>query len=169
MKTEKSAGAWTETEKDELERWRDYGMSFSQIGGMLGRSKNACRGMYQRLKSTDRMSTPLRPWTDEEDAMLRELALTNMTNAQIGKKLNRTRGAIDMRKRALGLSARPQGETLCWRCKHSAGKNMCSWARFFVPVEGWDAQPTMLASSQGRMRDSFHVRKCPQFEKEERA
>ena len=109
-----------------------------------------------------------RPWTAEEDARLRELTKARTNNARIAKTLNRTKGAVEMRKRDLGISVSPQSETLCWRCARSTGKNMCSWARSFGPVTGWDAQPTTLASSQGKMRDSFHVRSCPQYDKEAR-
>lgn len=168
MTTKARSEVWTEEEKDELIRWHEYGMSYAQIGGMLGRTKDSCRNMYRRITSAGQIN-PYRLWTEEDDEKLRELAQTSMTSAQIAKKLGRSKAAVNVRKNVLGLSERPQGETLCWRCQHSTGKNMCSWAQRFVPVQGWDAQPTLLASSQGKMQDSFHVRKCPQFEKEERA
>lgn len=56
--------------------------------------------------------------------------------------------------------------TLCWRCAHAAGPEMCSWARDFVPVEGWKATPTMLYANNGSASKpvgSFHVRSCPEF------
>lgn len=56
--------------------------------------------------------------------------------------------------------------TLCWKCAHAAGPEMCSWARNFVPVEGWKATPTMLyATNAGVSKPvgSFHVRSCPEF------
>ena len=43
---------------------------------------------------------------------------------------------------------------------------MCSWARHFVPVEGWKATPTMLYANNGSASKpvgSFHVRSCPEF------
>ena len=159
---------WTDAERDELIRWHEYGMSYAQIGGMLGRTKDSCRNMYRRITSSGQIN-PYRLWTEEDDAKLRELAQTSMTSAQIAKKLGRSKAAVNVRKNVLGLSVRPQGETLCWRCKHSTGMSMCSWARFFVPVKGWDAKPTRIASSKGNMRDSYHVWYCPEYEEEERA
>lgn len=171
MRTTNSAGAWTEIEKDQLVNWRDYGFSFVLIGGMLGRSPNACRQMYHVVTTRGYLATP-RPWTDEEDDRLRTLSQTKMSNAQIAKRLNRTKAAVESRKTTLGISARQKGETLCWRCKHSSGKHgFCSWFVYgkYEPVEGWDAEKRYILTHGELTNESYLVRRCPQFEKEVRA
>lgn len=62
--------------------------------------------------------------------------------------------------------------TLCWRCFHSSkGRNSeCSWARAFVPVEGWVAEPTYGKKSVYAKADnldepvSYRVDECPMFQ-----
>lgn len=56
----------------------------------------------------------------------------------------------------------PQKLTLCWDCAKSANSG-CSWAKGFVPVEGWTAVPRCV---KGHV-DSFVIRKCPEFEEDE--
>lgn len=64
--------------------------------------------------------------------------------------------------------------TLCWSCQHAVpnydGTRGCSWSREGKPVEGWDADPTVIRGY--RYTDdarSYHVKACPQFlEDEER-
>ncbi len=59
--------------------------------------------------------------------------------------------------------------TLCWRCRHAAGRQMCSWARELIPVPGWQAEPSFLVETFKGERmtlRSYHVQACPQFEAE---
>ena len=61
-------------------------------------------------------------------------------------------------------------DTLCWDCAKATGK--CSWSKNFVPVEGWEADPTKVKNGfitwKGRkifsLVDSFDVHECPEFE-----
>lgn len=54
-------------------------------------------------------------------------------------------------------------ETKCWTCKNSSGG--CSWSRGFRPVEGWDADRTVIKGKEGYV-ESFLVKECPMYEKE---
>jgi len=54
--------------------------------------------------------------------------------------------------------------TKCWDCKKAVGG--CSWAREFIPVEGWKAVQTKL-KLHNKLADegclSFIVLECPEF------
>ena len=50
-------------------------------------------------------------------------------------------------------------DTLCWECARAYG--LCSWSKFFLPVEGWEATPT-----QNKRTTSFRVHSCPLLIKE---
>lgn len=59
--------------------------------------------------------------------------------------------------------------TICWDCaKACCG---CSWSRFYIPVEGWKATPTVIRNIQTTDVDSiqssitsYKVIFCPEFE-----
>ena len=55
--------------------------------------------------------------------------------------------------------------TLCWKCEKACGR--CSWSADFIPVDGWDAMPTIVTADRGhsceRELESFIVKKCPLF------
>ncbi len=51
-------------------------------------------------------------------------------------------------------------ETLCWGCKKAIGG--CSWADKLKPVEGWDAEPTIVKDADGDF-ESFLVKTCPEY------
>jgi hypothetical protein len=59
-------------------------------------------------------------------------------------------------------------DTLCWKCKKATASDNCPWANDFIPVEGWDAEETVLVirSTRGyeRKDTSYIVRECPLFE-----
>lgn len=52
-----------------------------------------------------------------------------------------------------------KNETLCWQCENFSN---CSWSRG-VPVEDWDAEPTIIKQIDGHITHSFCVKSCPQF------
>lgn len=59
-------------------------------------------------------------------------------------------------------------QTLCWLCQRSYKPGvMCSWARRFVPVVGWEAVYNPIKEYHGakqfRYKDSYIVERCPQF------
>ncbi len=54
-------------------------------------------------------------------------------------------------------------ETLCWSCQNFS---KCSWSRG-VPVENWDATPTIIKDNSNNVIKEIHsycVHSCPQFE-----
>lgn len=51
-------------------------------------------------------------------------------------------------------------DSLCWRCSRSTDSS-CSWSRSFVPVDGWDAEPTERYSEV--YKTSYNVHSCPKF------
>lgn len=54
--------------------------------------------------------------------------------------------------------------TLCWSCKKAIGN--CSWSDgTFRPVDGWDAEPTIIWSDKKcEYIDSFQVFNCPLYD-----
>lgn len=52
-------------------------------------------------------------------------------------------------------------QTLCWDCQRAVKE--CPWSANFEPVDGWDAEPTMIMTSY-RPMPSYHVKACPLFE-----
>ena len=65
--------------------------------------------------------------------------------------------------------------TLCWCCA-KATTGGCSWSANFIPVEGWEATPTVIKEGstlhidennnivdKPRISHSFKVHKCPEF------
>ena len=66
-------------------------------------------------------------------------------------------------------------ETLCWYCANAVPNNKtgkgCSWSREFKPVEGWDAEETLVISRPDRevgecAIQSFIVKGCPCFDRD---
>lgn len=53
-----------------------------------------------------------------------------------------------------------EDQTLCWRCKNCFGG--CSWSEKFEPVEGWNAERTVIKYFNIET-PSFLVRDCPLF------
>lgn len=52
--------------------------------------------------------------------------------------------------------------TLCWYCEKATGG--CRWSRFFQPVKGWKALPTVIRHSQiEKGMKSYLVLDCPEF------
>lgn len=59
-------------------------------------------------------------------------------------------------------------DSLCWNCKRADlflhDGYYCPWAANFIPVDGWDAEPTQIVSVEIEdIIDSFHVKSCPLF------
>lgn len=61
-------------------------------------------------------------------------------------------------------------EQKCWTCKKYAGG--CSWTRSnddgvqFVPVDGWDASPSVRYGCGRRALESYEIRDCPEYEQD---
>ena len=52
---------------------------------------------------------------------------------------------------------------LCWLCKNACGG--CNWSKYFKPVDGWIAEPTIVKDSGGDF-SSYKIHKCPEFIRE---
>lgn len=68
--------------------------------------------------------------------------------------------------------------TICWCCENATNDG-CSWSRSFIPVEGWEATPTIIQGGFNakyelidgkvvrtqleREIHSYKVHSCPQF------
>ena len=63
------------------------------------------------------------------------------------------------KRRAIELK-KMESEQLCWRCQNAYGG--CSWSKEFQPVEGWEAEPTII-NGDGVEIPSFDIKKCPMF------
>lgn len=63
-------------------------------------------------------------------------------------------------------------ETLCWYCANAVPNNKtgkgCSWSREFKPVEGWDAEATLVITRNDGERPipSYIVNGCPCFDRD---
>ena len=57
-------------------------------------------------------------------------------------------------------------ESLCWECYRSTHfkEFPCPWAHKFIPVDGWNATPTVRNGGG----DSFLVKECPIYMKDRR-
>ena len=65
-------------------------------------------------------------------------------------------------RRTKGIKERcNHATTLCWDCSRAAGKNMCVWALYAIPVPGWDADKAII--NDYNKAESYCVKKCPQF------
>ena len=55
---------------------------------------------------------------------------------------------------------REENSQICYFCKNACGG--CSWSKSFIPVDDWDAEPTIVKDSLGDFC-SYKINKCPQF------
>lgn len=97
---------WTPERDAQLRSLWDAGISGTDIGKRMGITKSAAIGRVHRLKLKPRVSpiaTITRPWTEEEDARLRQLYGGFMNVEQIGQKLDRSPASIRYRAVHLGL------------------------------------------------------------------
>lgn len=58
-----------------------------------------------------------------------------------------------------GKNGRSKTLTLCWKCSNMN----CSWMRRTEPVNGWNAESTVISQSDYPDTPSFHVFECPEF------
>ena len=54
--------------------------------------------------------------------------------------------------------------TICWDCAKACGG--CNWSARLEPVEGWEAEETLVTIQKGSRVDSMCVTKCPEFERD---
>lgn len=53
-----------------------------------------------------------------------------------------------------------ESEQLCFSCKNNCGG--CNWSRYFLPVTGWDAVPTVVKDKGGDI-ESYQISRCPEY------
>ena len=53
-----------------------------------------------------------------------------------------------------------EAEQLCCSCKNACGG--CNWSKYFLPVAGWDAIPTIVKDIEGDI-DSYKISGCPEY------
>lgn len=92
---------WTPALDAILARYADK-ESREQIGKRLGMTKGAVIGRMRRLGLTGLSPEAPKPWSEEEDAFLRE-NVGGMTQADMGRELNREASSISLRLKKLGL------------------------------------------------------------------
>ena len=100
---------WTEERDEELAGFWHDGLTTTEIGRHMGVSKNSVIGRAHRLQLPSRASpinvTLARPWTEADDATLRQLYGGFLTAAEIGHRIGRGVGSISYRAKFLGLVA----------------------------------------------------------------
>ena len=112
--------AWTEAEDDCLRReYRQTKASARLIGLKLGRTEAAVRRRCGQLGLAGRSTDYKRkPWTPEDDALVRQWMDAGKTYDQIGKRLGRTMQAVRIHaNRYLRLTSR---ERVGWHTKREA-------------------------------------------------
>ena len=48
----------------------------------------------------------------------------------------------------------------CCTCQNVCGR--CMWSKYFLPVPGWEAEPTIVKDGEGSF-SSYKIHKCPQY------
>ena len=94
---------WTIQEDDILKKLVTQGLSDTEIGILMGRSKHS---IMHRRKYTLGIDMCLQ-WTPNEDARLARLLAQGKSLSEIGKLLNRTESAVQGRKQRLGIKTAP--------------------------------------------------------------
>lgn len=65
-------------------------------------------------------------------------------------------------KKTLSVHQEEQGQ-ICWDCQNAYGR--CSWSRCYMPVKGWEANPTKVIDKDGDFY-SYDIKVCPEFIRE---
>ena len=63
-------------------------------------------------------------------------------------------------RKKMALKKEEEGWQPCCTCKNACGG--CSWSIDFTPVEGWDAEPTIINDSEGNI-SSYKINSCPRY------
>ena len=125
---------WNEGRDEQLAAfWRD-GLTTGEIGRRMGISKNSVIGRAHRLQLARRASpinvTLAKPWTEEDDALLRRIYGGFLTTAEIGARMGRSTHAIAYRASNLGLvagrRAKKTGLRVRQKAQPSAGRDAIS-------------------------------------------
>jgi hypothetical protein len=99
---------WTGDETEKAENMINKGKTYAEIADVLGRSERSVKSKILRIIAKNN-SGDSRPksygnrWSTDEIKKLRELAEKGYSDAEIGKKLGRTKDAIRNRRDMLGI------------------------------------------------------------------
>lgn len=110
--------------------------------------------------------------TDRTRANLEELGCIYLSGARSWRGKNLVEAeAIKIADEAVKKSAHAQRMGIkssvkqpCADCKKAGYGNLseCPWERDFLPVPGWDAEPTLIGSNL----TSYAIKHCPLYEKQ---
>jgi len=161
---------WTSEEVETLRKMYADGATYRDVAEKLGRTHSAVWEKARKIGISKRENTG-HLWSESEVAELIKLAEAGVHGEAISRRLGRTRHAVNKKAAKLGIElpayARKSmfvpSNTLCWTCTRSTGRNMCAWARWGTPVDGWETR------TAGEYNVSHDVVSCPQYEKEMRA
>lgn len=56
---------------------------------------------------------------------------------------------------------REENDQICYTCKNATGG--CLWSKYFLPIKGWDADPTIIKDSEIGEIPSFKIKSCPNY------
>ena len=114
--------------------------------------------------------------TDRQYKQFSHLYSKGYNDVEIAKKMCVSQSTVQKWRKKYKMKANwePNGKnspskTICWDCQNAVYG--CSWSKHFVPVEGWDATPTMLYAkdkAHGGVQ-SYEVHRCPQYVPDGRA
>lgn len=51
-------------------------------------------------------------------------------------------------------------QQLCWTCKKAICG--CNWSKYGKPVDGWDAEPTVIQTGN-TVKNSYKIKRCPEY------
>lgn len=63
-------------------------------------------------------------------------------------------------KREMAKQRKMEEDQPCWLCKNACGG--CLWSSDFLPIEGWDAEVTIIKGLRGYI-SSYKINSCPNF------
>lgn len=149
---------WTSEQAEDIRQ--HYGKEpTSEIAKRIGKTEDAIR---QRARGMG-LKAPSQLWSDYAENYLIDCYGIEPIK-DISKHLKRTVAAIRRKARLLGITCCEVG-TLCWSCQNASCG--CSWSRWYEPVDGWDAEKTIILSGNEYPDiESYLVKKCPEYIKD---
>lgn len=86
--------AWTTKELNALVEFHKAGLSIDEIAEKLQRTTHAINGKKEQLRSSGRINSTLKHWTNTEVKTVIELVNTGHSHTSIGQAINRTRPSV---------------------------------------------------------------------------
>ena len=104
MTSPRTFDLWSPEEDAVLVRMQAAGMEWDAVAVALGRTVEAVKHRWRRaVPAQERPHVPSGPWSPEEDASLRRLALAGAAWEDIAEATGRSAGGCQSRARTLGL------------------------------------------------------------------